>query len=129
MDYMEHFKEHYKEHFGRISSTQLVIEEERISRLLDDDEFCGMCGKKQNINMCTNCGAKFMVGNAFCTKCGYKVYSKIDELKKSNNKTIIKIIKAFFSVFRYIVSFFILLFAFIYIFSILKGKGYIYENH
>ena len=39
MDYMEHFKEHYKEHFGRISSTQLVIEEERISRLLDDDEF------------------------------------------------------------------------------------------
>lgn len=88
------------------------------NEILDDDEFCGMCGKKQNINMCTNCGAKFMVGNAFCTKCGYKVYSKIDELKKSNNKTIIKIIKAIFSVFRYIVSFFILLFAFIYIFSI-----------
>lgn len=39
MDYMDIFKEHYKEYFRGISSSRLVEQEERLSKLLDDDEF------------------------------------------------------------------------------------------
>lgn len=39
MNYMDIFKEHYKEYFRSMSASRLVEQEERLSRLLDDDEF------------------------------------------------------------------------------------------
>lgn len=39
MGYMDSFREHYKDVFGGMSASGLVIHEERLSRLLDNDEF------------------------------------------------------------------------------------------
>lgn len=39
MNYMEIFKEHYREVFSRCTASELVQQEERLSRLIDDDEF------------------------------------------------------------------------------------------